>query len=99
MVTVPYSDPLQCTADGGTGAGGGASDTESNSERDHEVRKTLSRSHSGLELCDASSCCQADRTESEAARSRLSSVSSSVGWSANSDWVSTSLYLVFGLLW
>ncbi|XP_040885463.1 protein HID1b [Toxotes jaculatrix] len=62
MVAVPHSDCPQATADGPTAA---ASDTESNSERDHEVQ----------------------HTESEAARSRLSSVSSSAAWSANPDWV------------
>uniref|UniRef100_A0A8D3DNF5 HID1 domain containing n=1 Tax=Scophthalmus maximus TaxID=52904 RepID=A0A8D3DNF5_SCOMX len=34
-----------------------------------------------------SSCCQADHTESESTRGRLSSVSSSVACSANPDWV------------
>ncbi|XP_041818575.1 protein HID1b [Chelmon rostratus] len=63
MIAVPHSDPPQSTAASGPAAG--ASDTESNSERDHEV----------------------DGTESEAARSRLSSVSSSAAWSANPDWV------------
>ncbi|XP_034083320.1 protein HID1b isoform X1 [Gymnodraco acuticeps] len=61
MITVPTSDS---PAD--TSAVGGASDTESNSERDHE----------------------AYHSESEAARSRLSSASSSsAAWSANTDWV------------
>ncbi|XP_018544974.1 protein HID1b [Lates calcarifer] len=63
MVAVPQSESPQVTAD--NGATTGASDTESNSERDHEVY----------------------RSESEAARSRLSSVSSSVAWSASPDWV------------
>ncbi|XP_022599156.1 protein HID1-like [Seriola dumerili] len=66
MVTVPNSDSPQArqqTTDDSAAAG--ASDTESNSERDHEV----------------------GHTESEAARSRLSSVSSTVTWSANPDWV------------
>lgn len=62
MVAVPHSDSPQTTADAGAAAG--ASDTESNSERDHEVY----------------------HTESEAVRSRLSSVSSAA-WSANTDWV------------
>ncbi|XP_051273457.1 protein HID1b isoform X1 [Dicentrarchus labrax] len=65
LVTVPHLDPPQTAAD--SSAGAGASDTESNSERDHEVY----------------------HTESEATRSRLSSVSSSAAWSANSDWVSS----------
>ncbi|KAL7372596.1 hypothetical protein ABVT39_019033 [Epinephelus coioides] len=65
MVAVPHSDSQQTTAD--SSAAAGASDTESNSERDPEVY----------------------HTESEAARSRLSSVSSSAAaaWSANTDWV------------
>ncbi|KAM9336744.1 protein HID1b isoform 2-T2 [Symphorus nematophorus] len=58
MVAVPHSDPADSSA------AAGASDTESNSERDHEVNFT-----------------------SEAARSRLSSASSSAAWSANPDWV------------
>ncbi|KAM9837592.1 protein HID1b [Aulostomus maculatus] len=62
-VTVPHRDSQQTNADASAIAG--ASDTESNSERDQEV------SHA----------------ESEAARSRLSSVSSSSAWSANPDWV------------
>ncbi|XP_070783057.1 protein HID1b [Enoplosus armatus] len=62
MVAVPHLDSPQ-SAD--SGAVAGASDTESNSERDHEVY----------------------RTESEAARSRLTSVSSSAAWSADPDWV------------
>ncbi|XP_071318328.1 protein HID1b [Trachinotus anak] len=62
MVAVPHSDSPQATAD--NGATGGASDTESNSGRDHEVR-----------------------SQPEAAKSRLSSVTSSVTWSANADWV------------
>ncbi|XP_044035486.1 protein HID1b isoform X2 [Siniperca chuatsi] len=63
MIAVPHSDSPQTTAD--SSAIAGASDTESNSERDHEVY----------------------HVESEAARSRLSSVSSSAAWSANPDWV------------
>ncbi|XP_041672356.1 protein HID1-like [Cheilinus undulatus] len=63
MVTVPHSEPPQMMADGRAAAG--ASDTESNSGREHELY----------------------HTESEAARSRLSSVSSSAAWSANPDWV------------
>nr|XP_020460250.1 protein HID1-like isoform X2 [Monopterus albus] len=62
MVAVPRSDSSQATADNSTVAG--ASDTESNSERDPEVY----------------------HTESEAVRSRLSSVSAAA-WSANPDWV------------
>uniref|UniRef100_A0A671XIC1 HID1 domain containing n=1 Tax=Sparus aurata TaxID=8175 RepID=A0A671XIC1_SPAAU len=58
MVAVPHSDSPQATADCSAAAGG--SDTESNSERDHE---------------------------SEATRSRLSSVSSSAAWNPNPDWV------------
>ncbi|XP_032431033.1 protein HID1b isoform X1 [Xiphophorus hellerii] len=46
------------------GAINGASDTESNSERDHEVF-----------------------TRSQTSRSRMSSVSSTVAWTANSDWM------------
>ncbi|KAI3365716.1 hypothetical protein L3Q82_010155 [Scortum barcoo] len=65
MVAVPHSDSPQSTADNGAVAG--ASDTESNSERDLKVV----------------------HTESAAARSRLSSVSSSAAWSANPDWVSS----------
>ncbi|XP_035515074.1 LOW QUALITY PROTEIN: protein HID1b [Morone saxatilis] len=63
LVAVPHLDPPQMAADSSPGAG--ASDTESNSERDHEVY----------------------HAESEATRSRLSSVSSSAAWSANADWV------------
>ncbi|XP_028287619.1 protein HID1b [Parambassis ranga] len=63
MIAVPHLDSPQTAAD--SSAIAGASDTESNSERDHEVY----------------------HTESEAARSRLSSVSSVSIWSANSDWV------------
>ncbi|XP_036937356.1 protein HID1b isoform X2 [Acanthopagrus latus] len=63
MVAVPHSDSPQAAADCGAAAGG--SDTESNSERDHEVYQA----------------------ESEATRSRLSSVSSSAAWSPNTDWV------------
>ncbi|MEQ2206115.1 cell wall biogenesis protein, partial [Xenoophorus captivus] len=49
----------------------GASDTESNSERDHEVF-----------------------TGSQTLRSRMSSVSSTVAWTANSDWVRTGFFLL-----
>lgn len=63
MVAVPHSDSPQTTADCSAAAGG--SDTESNSERDHEVYQA----------------------ESEATRSRLSSVSSSAAWNPNPDWV------------
>ncbi|XP_060883855.1 protein HID1b isoform X2 [Labrus mixtus] len=63
MVAVPHLEAPQTTADGQAAAG--ASDTESNSERDHE----------------------AYHSESEAGRSRLSSVSSSAAWSPNPDWV------------
>ncbi|XP_030255155.1 protein HID1b isoform X1 [Sparus aurata] len=63
MVAVPHSDSPQATADCSAAAGG--SDTESNSERDHEVYQA----------------------ESEATRSRLSSVSSSAAWNPNPDWV------------
>ncbi|XP_008293610.1 protein HID1-like isoform X2 [Stegastes partitus] len=62
MVAVPRLDP---PSDRNIRAA--ASDTESNSERDHEV----------------------DHTEPEAARSRLSSVSSTAAFSANPDWVSS----------
>ncbi|XP_026207950.1 protein HID1b isoform X1 [Anabas testudineus] len=62
MVAVPHSDSPQA-AD--SSAAAGASDTESNSEREPEVF----------------------HAESEAARSRLSSVSSAAAWSASPDWV------------
>ncbi|XP_028423372.1 protein HID1b isoform X1 [Perca flavescens] len=66
MVAVPHPDSPKTSADNGAAAG--ASDTESNSERDLEI----------------------SRTESEAARSRLSSVSSSAAsWSASTDWVTS----------
>ncbi|XP_059180455.1 protein HID1-like [Centropristis striata] len=62
MVTVPHSDSPQTAAENGAGA----SDTESNSERDTEVI----------------------HTESEPARSRLSSESgAAAAWSPNTDWV------------
>ncbi|XP_062298431.1 protein HID1b isoform X1 [Scomber scombrus] len=63
MVTVPHLDSPQTNAD--SSAIAGASDTESNSERDLQV----------------------DHAESEETRSRLSSVSSSAPWTANTDWV------------
>ncbi|XP_022067555.1 protein HID1b [Acanthochromis polyacanthus] len=65
MVAVPPSDPPQTPSDRNVGAA--ASDTESNSERDHEV----------------------NHTEPEAARSRLSSVSSMAAFTASPDWVSS----------
>ncbi|XP_054455012.1 protein HID1b [Anoplopoma fimbria] len=65
MVTVPHLNSTQTPAD--SSAEAAVSDTESNSERDHEV----------------------SLAESEAARSRLSSVSSSAAWSASTDWVSS----------
>ncbi|KAK2884408.1 protein HID1b [Channa argus] len=64
LVAVPHAESPQA---GDSSAGAGASDTESNSERDAEVYYK----------------------ESEAARSRLSSVSSASAWSANPDWVSS----------
>ncbi|KAM3859663.1 protein HID1-like [Diretmus argenteus] len=64
MVALPHSRSPQTTA--GSGATAGASDAESNTERDHEVF----------------------HTQSEAARSRLSSVSSTATtWSPTPDWV------------
>ncbi|XP_071763821.1 protein HID1b [Centroberyx gerrardi] len=64
MVALPHSHSPQTAAD--SSATAGASDTESNSERDHEVF----------------------HTESEATRSRLSSVSSTATtWSPTPDWV------------
>ncbi|XP_071385557.1 protein HID1b isoform X1 [Centroberyx affinis] len=64
MVALPNSHSPQTAAD--SSAIAGASDTESNSERDHEVF----------------------HTESEAMRSRLSSVSSTATtWSPTPDWV------------
>ncbi|XP_047464295.1 protein HID1-like [Mugil cephalus] len=56
LVVVPHSDSPQTAA---------ASDTESNSEKDHESYNA----------------------ESEATRSRLSSISSMATWTANPDWV------------
>lgn len=78
VVTEPPGDTPQTNAD--SSAIAGASDTESNSEREHEVRQRPR--DPGAE----GSCSQLSHTEDESARNRLSSVSSSA-WSANPDWV------------
>lgn len=70
------------------GAINGASDTESNSERDHEVRQIPRCSHSVyfFAFSQFHPVIQVF-TRSQTSRSRMSSVSSTAAWTANSDWV------------
>lgn len=49
MVAVPHSDSPQTAAD--SGAAAGASDTESNSERDHEVHEASHQRCSHSDYC------------------------------------------------
>uniref|UniRef100_A0A669BBS6 HID1 domain containing n=1 Tax=Oreochromis niloticus TaxID=8128 RepID=A0A669BBS6_ORENI len=96
MVTLPHSDSPHTSTKSGIAAG--ASDSESNSERDHKVSRWLvSLTHTQKFSCFflQLKCffgffwCKVNRTQSESARSRLSSISSTAAWSANSDWVSS----------
>lgn len=98
MIAVPHLDSPQPAAD--SSAIAGASDTESNSERDHEVwRHTLSQMLGCFCMCFRGLVFfQVYHTESEAARSRLSSVSSVSIWNANSDWVRI-VYCLFSYVW
>ena len=93
MVALPDSDSPPAAAENGATAG--ASDTESNSERDHEVNEDVPSRSLVLSLyeflplhwllCWFSSCGQI-LAESESTRSRLASESGV----ANPDWVRTS---------
>lgn len=111
MVTLPHSDSPHTSTKSGIAAG--ASDSESNSERDHEVSRWLvSLTHTQKFSCFflQLKCffgffwCKVNRTQSESASSRLSSVSSTAAWSANSDWVRTNpssahIYLLPSVPW